>query len=271
MLKIPDIVTPEDLKNQYTLKDALLVAEKLQIPFKKKDVWSHLCYHWDYDTFREITREIAQSDGGKYDPKKLDLYKQQYTKFRMMYTSEFGEVLDWVYHPSQFDEWRKKMTYGEITFEEYELGCKQHGMVATIADLKSKILEIISFHEDPEIYPILGNKKGLDYIYRRQGRDWKTSKSPGNAFIDYCKKKDLNPIEYALSHPEVVAKSLYENQDSTRFGFESRHFIVSLGSDLKPVEELIKSYKSISYENPMNITFTYKGKDYSTQALVSYI
>jgi hypothetical protein len=271
MLKIPDIVTPEILKKIYTKENAILVAEKLGIPYKKTHIWSHLCIHWVYDTFREITREIAQSDGGKYDLKNLEFFKQLYTNSLKEYTTKFGEVLDWVFHPSKFDEWRKKKTYGDITLEVYYSGCDQHRLAAEIADAKNKMLEIISFHEDPEIYPILGDKKGLDYIYRRQGRDWKTSKSPGKAFIDYCKKNDLNPIEYALSHPEVVAKSLYENQDSTRFGFEPRHFIVSLGSDLKPVEELIKSYKSISYENPMNITFTYKGKDYSTQALVSYI
>jgi hypothetical protein len=271
MSNILNSVTTKDLKGLYDLQHAKSICTKLNLKFKSKDPWSVLVQNWDYPLFLKLSREIAQSIGGKYDITQLSSLKDRYNENRLRYISEFGDKLEWPFHPSQYDNWRKKYTYGYISHKEYMIGCDKQGLVQGIADLKSKLLEMISFHKNPEVFPVLKNKKGVDYFYHGDRRDWKNSKSLGKSFLSLCKKNGNDPIEFALTHPEIVAKSLFENQDSTRFGAETRHFIVSLNSDIKSADELLKSFESISFENPLSINFTYNGQDYSTQALVSYI
>lgn len=271
MVNIIESATLGILKKIYTLDQAKKVCRNLGLKFKYNDPWSVLLDNWDYPKILKITREIALSLGGKYDIQKFSDYKSWYTEEVNLYKSLFGETLDWRYHPSKSDTHRKKYTYRQMSLSESTLIYQQHIITGTIQSYKNDLLEFYLVLNNPNIFPTLKDSKGLDFFYKGHPYDWKTSQSLGKAFIEKQSRLGLDPIKVALTYPEEVAKSLYENQDSTRFGGESRHFIISWDAKIKTVDQLLNSFESISFENPMSINFTYNGQDYSTQALVSYI
>jgi hypothetical protein len=77
-------------------------------------------------------------------------------------------------------------------------------------------------------------------------------------------------------NPYELIKWLYENQGEMRFGSENRIFVVfidktnyseswKLKSDLNLLEDSINSFLD-DYKNPIDITFTFKGRDYKTKS-----
>ena len=78
-----------------------------------------------------------------------------------------------------------------------------------INSLRNDYIESLVFKND-NVIPTLGNRKGIDFYINGEPYDQKVGKSVGKAFVD---EYGDNYREMALNYPELVAKSLYENQD----------------------------------------------------------
>ena len=83
--------------------------------------------------------------------------------------------------------------------------------------------------------------------------------------------------EEAVLHPELVAKSLYENQQRDRFGAEPRLLIINLdGDDNIDFSHIKDKVSNLNVNNTLKIEFEFPNLDktlskYNTEALVLYI
>ena len=66
-----------------------------------------------------------------------------------------------------------------------------------------------------------------------------------------------NYREVAIENPDLVAISLYENQDEERFGYDPRLLIAYLDSDLT-TEDVENSLAEIDFRNPLELEFKYR-------------
>lgn len=119
--------------------------------------------------------------------------------------------------------------------------------------LRNDYIEYLIFKNE-NVIPTLGNRRGVDFYINGEPYDQKVARSVGNEFIKTYEEKYK---EIAISHPEYVAKSLYENQDEERFGDEARLLIVYLDNDVK-ADAIQSQLSNIDFNKPLEISFNYK-------------
>jgi hypothetical protein len=273
MENILNSVSEQILRKIYKVEDAKFILKMMGIVVPKNEtIWNVIIQNWDYEKFKNITRKIAIEEGGKYDKNNYQLLLTQREVSIQKYKEEFGDKYEWVFG-TDYDGWRKKYSWGQITFDEYLTGCKKNGLAADIADKTSKLTEMFLVSMDENVFPTLINKKGIDYFYKGKSRDWKNAKSIGKKFIEQEVKKGNDPYVIAQSNPELVAKWLYENQSEDRWGDESRHFIINLNDTLLSNDEFIEKLKTVEFDKHYVVEFYRKKTQtfYKTEALVSYI
>jgi len=132
------------------------------------------------------------------------------------------------------------------------------------------IEEHISAH--PRVIPTIKNVKGVDIFFDGQPFDLKTTYLP----------RDYDPKE-ALNNPMELAKWMYENQGSQRFGDDNRLFVVLLDKrnpekswelkrDFSLVFKKIDGFfdtETVSTDD--EIVFSFGGKTYTAVAKVLFI
>lgn len=138
--------------------------------------------------------------------------------------------------------------------------------------LSSKLTENV-FFKHSKVIPTINKIKSVDFFIDNSFWDLKQTILP-KGFIE---KKDLKEsIEAVETNPYELIKWLYENQGEMRFGSENRIFVVfidktnyneswKLKSDLNLLENNINSFLD-NYKKPIDITFTFKGRDYKTKS-----
>lgn len=119
--------------------------------------------------------------------------------------------------------------------------------------LRNDYIEYLIFQNE-NVIPTFGNIRGIDFYISGEPYDQKVGRSVGKAFIE---KYGENYREVAIMHPEIVAKSLYENQDKQRFGAEPRLFVIYLDSDVNS-SKIQSQLSQVDFKRPYEITFNYK-------------
>jgi hypothetical protein len=273
MSNIINRINRNTVMNFYTKEQSLHVLKRLGIACgKKDDPFSVIVDNWDYDKFRIVTREIALSPIGKYDvtgfPKLLDNRSTTFDE----YSQEYGPKPEWVFG-NNWDTHSKNQYRDNTPKDAFLSTVWKNQLASNLARDTSKVMELFLVMNNEDIFPTLKNSGGVDFYYKGDPWDWKGSKSIGKKFINDQKKLGMDPIDVAISNPELVARSLYENQSEDRFGYEPRHFIITLNEGFITNEELLKSLSNISFDKPIDLTFNRKktGESYTTTCLVSYI
>ena len=126
--------------------------------------------------------------------------------------------------------------------------------IKEINTLRNDYIEYLIFANNDEVIPTFGNSRGVDFYINGQPFDQKVGRSIGRAFIE---KYGEEYREIAIENPDLVAISLYENQDEERFGDEPRLLIAYLDSDLT-TEDVENSLASVDFSCPINIDFEYE-------------
>jgi hypothetical protein len=274
-MNITKNITIDQLKSLTTKENAEKVLSELNLYYKKNKIWETLQNNYNYEVFLKIFRKIALGNGGKYDTQlvpellvRRDILIQEYKE---KYPNDRN--IQWAFNMDGFDDFRKKYTFGKISYEDYINGVKKHTLAASISDITSRVTEIIIVSNNEKVFPTLKNKGGIDYVYMGKEWDLKNSKSLGKLFFDWCKTHQKTPLEEAVSNPTQVIKCLYEGQSESRFGCEPRHLIVNLNDEILSNEKLIEKLSYVNLEDEKEITFTNKktGKIHTTTALITYI
>ncbi len=225
---------------------------------------------WNYSASKEIIRDIFLQTEKYINSKKA---KQEVVRLMSEWQAlELGEF-DWPFSATNFDNYVHKLNRSGISEEKKDnIIAKESIRFRRIKDInafRNDYIEYLIFENNKNVIPTLKNSGGVDFYINGYPYDQKVGKSVGKVFIE---KYGENYKQIALSNPELVAKSLYENQDSARFGYEPRLLIVYLDSNLT-IEDIEKSLKSIDFDNPITISFEYvhsrtERKIYNTDCFV---
>lgn len=272
-MNIMNNISIENLKSIITKDNAEKVLIELGVPYKKNNIWGILHSNYNYNVYKEIFRKIAFGKSGKYDLEMLPSYIDNRDSKINEYHKKFpnDDKLEWVFQPDNFDNYRKDWTFGKITFDTFLKGVEKHSLVASIAELTSRITEITLILNDVEILPTLKNNGKVDYFRNGKPKDLKNAKSIGKGFIDEQIKKGNDPFDVISKTPETHIKWFYENQSSVRFGFEPRHFIVNTNEKIISTEDLINKLNNVNFDEEIEVSFTFGGKEYVTNAIITYI
>lgn len=266
-------ISRKEVMKIYTKSQALHILKKLGITCgKKDDPFTVIVDNWDYDNFKCATRKIALSPIGKYDVTQFKNLLDNRSATFDEYSELYGSKPEWVFG-NDWDTHSKNQHRNKTPKDVFLSTVWKNQLASNLARDTSKVMELFLVINNEDIFPTLKNSGGVDFYYKGDPWDWKGSKSIGRKFMNDQTKLGLDPIDVALSNPELVAKSLYENQSEDRFGYDPRHFIITLNKGFITNEKLLQSLSNIDFGAPINLTFIRKktGESYTTTCLVSYI
>lgn len=225
-----------------------------KIETQKEKLDQQIIETWSYEVSKNIIREMFRNHPKFIDQQKLNEIDKAIDDWNSLNLGDF----EWPFSAMSFDQHVHTLNRNKSLSEQEKDSVLSKEVIKfrrikQINSLRNDFIESLIFKND-NIIPTLGNKKGVDFYINGEPYDQKVGKSVGKTFI---KEFGPNYREIALAHPELVAKSLYENQDEERFGDEARLLIVYLDSDVnsKSIQEQLDK---IDFSSPYEITFDYK-------------
>lgn len=222
---------------------------------------------WDYELSKSIIRDMF------FDSYKCIENKQSKDKIDdLIYEWEnldLGEI-DWPFPPKMFDSYVHSLNRSDYTEQQKDdiiaLDAIKYRRIKDINTLRNDYMEYLIFVNSNEVIPTFGNSRGVDFYINGEPFDQKVGRSVGKAFIE---KYGDNYRNIAIENPDLVAISLYENQDKERFGYEPRLLIAYLDSDLT-TEDVEYSLSEIDFRNPIEIEFEYDFSNGEKQIFETY-
>lgn len=261
---ISEKITVNDIKKIFCNKENRIIYLKQifdilninsYIPKSLNDIDQQIIDTWSYELSKNVIREMFGKHPKFLEQQKLDVEIDK--AIENWNSLDLGDF-EWPFSAMSFDQHVHILNRNKHLSEEE----KDHILakevikfrrIKEINALRNDYIENLIFKND-NIIPTLGNKKGVDFYINGEPYDQKVGKSVGKAFIN---KYGDNYKEVALAHPELVAKSLYENQDEERFGDEARLLIVYLDSNVNS-KKIQEQLDKIDFSSPYEITFNYK-------------
>lgn len=125
--------------------------------------------------------------------------------------------------------------------------------IKDINTCRNDYIESLIVKYNDNIIPTFRHSRGVDFYIDGIPFDQKVSRSVGRNFIDEY-GKDYYSI--AINRPDLVAKSLYENQDEERFDAQPRLYVVYLDNDTTS-ESIEQSIIETDFQDPFDIEFEY--------------
>lgn len=228
---------------------------KNDTPIKRNKIDSQIIESWDYDISKSIIRKMF-TDTYKYAylsgcREKIDMAINEW------YHKNLGKF-EWPFSAMNFDSNVHLLNRNiELSEDEKDETIARKAVVFRrikhINALRNDYIEYLIFQNDCVI-PTFGNNKGVDFYIDGKPYDQKVAKSVGKAFI---KQYGDDYRNIAIENPNLVAVSMYENQDEERFGDEPRLLIVYLDPDVNSTQ-IENQLKNIDFNTPMQIDFRYK-------------
>lgn len=222
---------------------------------------------WDYELSKRVLREMFFATN-----KCVENRESKERINALMYEWEYlnlGE-LDWPFPPKMFDNHVHALNRSDYTEREKDdiiaLDAIKYRRIKDINTLRNDYIEYLIFANSDEVIPTFGNSRGVDFYINGEPFDQKVGRSVGRAFVE---KYGENYREVAIENPDLVAISLYENQDEERFGYEPRLLIAYLDSDLT-TEDVENSLAEIDFCNPLEIEFEYHFSSGETKIFETY-
>lgn len=231
---------------------------------KKDELDKQIIDTWDYETSKSIIRDMFRNHTKFMEQQKIDTeIDEAINEWNSLDLGDF----EWPFSAMSFDQHvhmlnrnrnlSEKEKDNILTKEAIKFRRIKH-----INSLRNDFIESLIFRND-NIIPTLGNQKGVDFYINGEPYDQKVGKSVGKAFMNKYGEKYR---ETALLHPELVAKSLYENQDEERFGDEPRLLIVYLDNNVTS-NRIQEQLDKIDFSSPYEISFDYK---HSNNVIISH-
>lgn len=252
--------------------DPLPRGKRGALLMKDKDkLADYISRHWDYDIALVKVREyFFTSKKYKEQAAAKDDIEQSIT----FYKDYFNEEPNWSMSPGSEDVFQQLNNNKNLTEEQRiiqtGLIANKQRMMKRITTQRNDIIETLIVEKFENVMPSIIHRRGVDFYIDGMPFDQKVSRSLGSAFI---KEHPIAADVVAREHPELVAKSLYENQsnDKNRIGVSPRLYIVTLipGTDISNVEQTLENTDLIS--DIKDVNFTLDGKDYTTRAITLFI
>lgn len=209
---------------------------------------------WDYSISIEILRELfflsEKYKNGSSCREAIETAIQDWND------NEIGSF-EWPFSAMNFDKRVVAINRLKISEKEKDKALAQEVIrfrrIKDINTLRNDYIEYLIFKNNNNIIPTLGHRKGVDFYIDGEPYDQKVSKSVGTEFKE---QYGANYRDIAINHPELVAKSLYENQDGERFDDLPRLYIVYLDDNISndQVETILSN---IDFGTPYQIDFDY--------------
>ncbi len=244
-----------DLKIKYLKKLFEITGTSEEIQKTIVLIDEQIIQTWNYDISKDVIREIffesEKCANNRANKEKIDAAIEEWEALGL------GE-LKWPFSANGIDGYVHSLNRKyELTGEEKDKLLSDNIIrfrrMKELSQFKNDYIEYLVITYNDNVIPTFGNKRGIDFYIDGVSFDQKVSKSVGGSFID---KYGTNYRSVAINHPELLAKSLYENQDADRFGADPRFLVVYLDTDLNSdeIEELLQQ---INFTSPINIDFDY--------------
>lgn len=235
-------------------KDSLLNNK-----FNKKGSWEKaIVDSWDYKNGLKIIREMfKETEKYKNGKNAESLYQELIKRWD---TSKLGPI-KWPCSQGQFEALVQEINNqngldDREKDKKVELAAVQYRRMKELNTARNDFMETEIFERNPEILPTLAHRRGTDYFIEGEAFDQKVAASPTTQFQ---KKYGENWREQAKTHPEEVAKYLYEYQSEERFGSEPRLLIVYLDQDVS-LEKTKAALNDLDFSKPIELEFDFKHK-----------
>jgi len=118
------------------------------------------------------------------------------------------------------------------------------------------------------IIPTLKNNKSVDFYIDGIQYDQKVSRGFGGSFIKNSNKTGEELVNFAKQNSALLAKSLYENQDSQRFDADYRMYIVFSNEKENLDPSRYEGQLTIKNLNSLKINFLYGEVEYETKCKI---
>lgn len=223
---------------------------------------------WDYNLSKDILREMFFCS--KKFLSGLDCKKEVDFLINEWYDNNLGEI-EWPFSAMIFDSYVARLNRRNdlSETEKDEIIAEDVVKFRRIKDINTKrndcIESLIVLHNE-NIIPTFKHNRGLDFYINGEPFDQKVSRSVGRTFENEYGRDYYN---IAITHPKLVAKSLYENQDEERFDDDPRLYIVYLDNDISS-EAIEQSIIEANFDEPIEITFDYERSRHSVSRYSTY-
>lgn len=213
---------------------------------------------WNYEISKKVIRQLFKNtDKYKYIQGCKNTIDEAINDWKELKLGDF----EWPFRAMNFDQYVHRLNRRtDITeIEKDDLLCKdiiKFRRIKNINALRNDYIEYLIFQND-NVIPTFGNVSGIDFYIDGNPFDQKVAKSVGNDFINMYGE---NYRQIAIDNPNLVAVSMYQNQDEERFGDEPRLLIVYLDSDVSS-KQIESQLSSINFSQPIQISFDYRHKD----------
>ncbi len=256
LTEISNVEIKKIFRNNQNKKDyleRLFTLKKLGTPLKR-NFDQQIIDTWEYDISKQVIRDMF---------KETDKY-QRCLECKVLLDDALSEwqnldlgTLEWPFAAAAFDghvhSLNRNTELSELEKDEVlKSEIVKFRRIKKISELRNDYIEYLIFQNE-NVIPTFGNNRGVDFFINGKPFDQKVAKSVGRVFIE---TQGDNYRSIALSHPELVAKSLYENQDEDRFGKEPRLLIVYLDTDMT-TDQIKEQLENVDFTTPLNIDFSY--------------
>lgn len=258
-------ITPIDIKRIFDKHDTkieylerLFTATNLYLTIPRSIVGIDSCIidTWNYRVSKDILREMFFHSekflSGIECKNDIDFLIDDWNR------NNLG-VIEWPFSAANFDGYVARLNRRTEFSEEDKDNILAEEVIKfrRIKDINTKrndyIESLIVFYNE-NIIPTFRHNRGLDYYINGEPFDQKVSRGVGKAFKDKFGDYYYN---IAINHPELVAKSLYENQDEERFDDDPRIYVVYLDDDISS-DTIEQAIIDTDFNNPIEIDFEYR-------------
>jgi len=222
-----------------------------------KDIWKVVVNNWDYETSKNIIRELFKEtkkyESGKDANNVMDLLVKEWDSLR------FGKI-EWPFSQGDFDGFVQRInsekSTGIVKDDKVKVAAVKYRRIKEINTVRNDFIETLIFEKNEHILPTLNHRRGVDFFIDGISFDQKVAKSPTNQFKTRF-KDDWR--QEAINNPALVAEYLYRHQDEGRFGADPRLLVVYLDEDIS-IQKIREIIKQTDLNKPTEINFSFKHK-----------
>ncbi len=254
-IDIKRIFDKRDTKTEYLERLIAATNSYLTIPRSIVGLDSCIIDTWDYSVSKDILREMFFHSekflSGMECKNDIDFLIEDWNR------NNLG-VIEWPFSAANFDSYVSRLNRRtDFSVEDKDnILAKDVIKFRRIKDINTKrndyIESLIVFH-NKNIIPTFRHNRGLDFYINGEPFDQKVIRSVGQAFKD---EFGNDYYDIAINYPELVAKSLYENQDEERFDDEPRLYVVYMDDDISS-DSIEQAIIDTDFYNPIEIDFEY--------------
>lgn len=209
---------------------------------------------WNYDVSKHILREMFFHSekflNSCHCKDNIDYLINDWSQHKL-------GAIEWPFSAMNFDNHVARINRLDCSENEKDdliaLDVIKFRRIKQINTCRNDYIENLIVQNNDNIIPTFRHSRGVDFYIDGIPFDQKVSRSVGRNFIDEY-GEDYYSI--TINRPDLVAKSLYENQDEERFDAQPRLYVVYLDNDTTS-ESIEQSIIETDFHDPFDIEFEY--------------